>query len=176
MWGKPVIPRRSLNFHLSSLGRLCEGVWYLRKDSCGLLSALEFSMVALELPLIGLMDFQGRQTGALLIWCQDWTLCGLLGDQPCQVGVRGWFREAVTAQSFQARWPGNSSLSLPNLLSWSSGKLQASLREKGVAFQATISDISELQGELPLCRTRMPHVQSGGVDLPNVVDLPSVKT
>lgn len=167
-----MIPWRSLNFHLSPLGRLCGGVWYLRKDSSGLLSALGFSMIALELPLIGLMDFQGRQSGVLLIWCQDWMLCGFLGDQPGQVGVRGWFRKQLAAQSFQARWPGNSSLSLPNLLSWSGGKLQASLREKGVAFQATISDISELQGELPLCRTRMPHVQSGGVDLSNVVDLP----
>lgn len=121
------------------------------------------------------MDFQGRQSGALLIWCQDWTLCGLLGDQHVKL-VRGWFRKQLLPNLFQARWPGNSSLSLPNLLSWSGGKLQESLREKGVAFQATISDISELQGELPLCRTRMPHVQSGGVDLSNVVDLPSVKT
>lgn len=101
MWGKPVIPRRSLNFHLSPLGRLCGGVWYLRKDSCGLLSALEFPMVALELPLIGLMDFQGRQSGALLIWCQDWTLCGLLGDQPGQVGVRGWFRKQLLPNLFR---------------------------------------------------------------------------
>lgn len=80
VWGKPVIPWGSLNFHLSPLGRLCGGVWYPRKDSCGLLSALEFSMVALERPLIGLMDFQGSQSSALPIWCQDWTLCGLLGD------------------------------------------------------------------------------------------------
>lgn len=45
---------------------------------------------------------------------------------------------------------------LPNLLSWSGGKLQASLREKGVVFQATGSDVSELQGEVALCGTKMP--------------------
>lgn len=93
-----------------------------------------------------------------------------------ETDLEGLVQEAVAAQSFQARWPASSSLSLPNLLSWSGGKLQASLREKGVAFQATISNISELQGDLPLCRTKMPHVQSGVVDLSNVVDLPLVKT
>lgn len=89
-----MISWRSLNFHLSPLGRLCGGVWYPRKGSCDLLSALEFPMVALELPLIGLMDFQGRQFGALLIWCQDWMLCGLLG-------VRGSFRKQLLPNLFR---------------------------------------------------------------------------
>lgn len=65
---------------------------------------------------------------------------------------------------------------LPNLLSWSGGKLQASLREKGVAFQATvISDVSQLASpENCLSATctltqrclNQPHIQSGAKAYP----------
>lgn len=78
----------------------------------------------------------------------------------------GWceepVQEAVSTQSFQARWPGRELLSFPPFSLFSPTcypGLVGSCRlvsEKGVAFHATISDISELQGELPLCGTKMP--------------------
>lgn len=46
----------------------------------------------------------------------------------------------------------------PNLLSWSGGKLQASLGEKGVAFQATvISDVSWPRRWRTAC---LPHART----------------
>lgn len=137
-------------------------------------------MVTLAPRLIGTMDFQGRpwvlQTAPWppLIWCLDWALHGLLGDTG-GVSMRSWCRKQLHNLFRQGSLgvPLPSLLSvLPNLLSWSGGKLQASLREKGVAFQSTISDVSQPHGELTACLLHarrclnQVHVQSGAKTYP----------
>lgn len=138
-------------------------------------------MVTLALHLIGVMDFQGRHgcSGGHLGPCSDGAWIGAsLGTRVGLARGAGAGNNCTILSGKVARellYPSLPSVLL-NLLSWSGGKLQASLREKGVAFQATvISDVSRLHRRtacLLHARTlaqrclNQAHIQSGAKAYP----------
>lgn len=136
-------------------------VWHPRRDSCDWpVTALEFPWVTVAPLLIGVTSKEGRGcSGVHLGHCSYGARIGrCMASLGTRVGLAGGAGAGSNCTIFSGKVslgaPPPSLLSvLPNLLSWSGGKLQASLREKGVAFQATISGVSRLRGELLVCRT-----------------------